>query len=191
MKIFIETERLILREILPTDVDGLFELDSDPEVHQYLGNNPVKNKDQIVDVIQHIRQQYIDNGIGRWAVVDKATHEFIGWSGLKLVRESTNQHINFYDIGYRLIKKHWGKGYATETTLPVLKYGFNTLNLNEIYGMCDVENKGSKNVLEKSGLTFLETFELDGAAIHWYKITRDTFYSKLKEKGVDVMDKTF
>jgi [ribosomal protein S5]-alanine N-acetyltransferase len=51
MKIFIETERLILREILPADVDGLFELDSDPDVHRYLGNKPVTNKEQIVDAI--------------------------------------------------------------------------------------------------------------------------------------------
>ncbi|MDB5263539.1 MAG: acetyltransferase, ribosomal protein N-acetylase [Adhaeribacter sp.] len=51
MKIFAETERLVLREILPTDIDGMFELDSDLEVHRYLGNKPVTNKDQIIDVI--------------------------------------------------------------------------------------------------------------------------------------------
>ena len=41
MKVFVETERLILRELLPTDIDGMFELDSDPVVHKYLGNNPI------------------------------------------------------------------------------------------------------------------------------------------------------
>jgi [ribosomal protein S5]-alanine N-acetyltransferase len=51
MKIFAETERLILREILPMDVDGLFELDSDPEVHRYSGNNPITHKGQTVDII--------------------------------------------------------------------------------------------------------------------------------------------
>ena len=71
MKIFIETKRLILREILPTDVDGLFELDSDPEVHKYIGNKPIKDKNQIIDIINFIRQQYKDNGIGRWAIIDK------------------------------------------------------------------------------------------------------------------------
>lgn len=65
MKIFVETERLILREILPTDIDGMFELDSDLEVHQYLGNQPITHKQQAVDAINFIRQQYIDHGIGR------------------------------------------------------------------------------------------------------------------------------
>lgn len=84
MKIFAETERLILREILPTDVNGIYELESDPEVHKYLGNNPVSDINQIVDGINFIRQQYIDNGIGRWAIIDKKNNNFIGWTGLNL-----------------------------------------------------------------------------------------------------------
>src|SRR5690606_25147557 len=114
MEIFVETKRLILREILPTDIDGFFELDADPEVHRYLGNKPVKNKQQVVDVINFIRQQYLDNGIGRWAMIEKETNNFIGWAGLKLEKIKINNHINYYDLGYRLIRKHWGKGFATE-----------------------------------------------------------------------------
>ena len=89
MKIFAETKRLILREILLTDIDGMFELDSDPEVHRYLGNKPVSDKDQIIKVINFIRQQYLDNGIGRWAIIDKKTNNFIGWTGLKFVTDMT------------------------------------------------------------------------------------------------------
>ncbi|HET7116151.1 MAG TPA: GNAT family N-acetyltransferase [Hanamia sp.] len=76
MKIFAETERLILREILPTDVEGMYELDADPEVHKYLGNKPVTSREKTVDVINFIRQQYIDNGTGRWAIIDKKSNEF-------------------------------------------------------------------------------------------------------------------
>ena len=173
MKIFIETERLILREILPTDEQGLFELDSNPNVHTYLGNNPVNNISQIKEVISKIRQQYIDNGIGRWAIIDKATNDFIGWTGLKFVTETTNNHINFYDLGYRLIEKYWGKGIATETTKATLKYAFEKLNLKEVYGMCDIGNVGSKNVLEKTGLKLIETFDLSGIKHHWFRITKD------------------
>jgi len=57
-KVVVETKRFLLREFELSDVDGLFELDSDPEVHKFLGNNPVKDKQQIVDVINFIRQQY-------------------------------------------------------------------------------------------------------------------------------------
>jgi RimJ/RimL family protein N-acetyltransferase len=173
MKIFIETDRLILREILPTDEQGLFALDSNPNVHTYLGNNPVDNISQIREVITKIRQQYIDNGIGRWAIIDKVTNDFIGWTGLKFVTETTNNHINFYDLGYRLIEKYWGKGIATETTKATLKYAFEQLNLEEVYGMCDIGNVGSKNVLEKTGLKFIESFDLDGIKHHWFRITKD------------------
>lgn len=106
MKIVAETERLILREILPTDIDGMFELDADPEVHKYLGNNPVTDKSDIVGAIDFIRQQYSEHGIGRWAIIDKQTNAFIGWTGLKFVIELTNKHKNYYDLGYRLIKKY-------------------------------------------------------------------------------------
>lgn len=173
MKIFIETERLVLREILPTDENGLFELDSNPNVHTFLGNNPVDNIEQIREVIAMIRKQYIDNGIGRWAIIDKNTNDFIGWTGLKFVTETTNNQIKFYDLGYRLIEKYWGKGIATETTKATLKYAFNQLNLTEVYGMCDVGNIASKNVLEKTGLKFIETFDLDGIEHNWFKITKD------------------
>ena len=54
MKIFAETERLILREVLLTDVEGMFELDSNMMVHQYLGNNPINSKEQAIDAINFI-----------------------------------------------------------------------------------------------------------------------------------------
>jgi RimJ/RimL family protein N-acetyltransferase len=162
MKTFAETERFILREILPTDVEGMFALDSDPEVHIYLGNKPVTDKSQTVDVIHFIRQQYINNGIGRWAIIDKITNEFIGWSGLKFVTELTNNHQNYYDLGYRLIKKYWGKGIATETAIASLDYAFNELNATDVYAMADCKNVGSNKILIKVGLKFIETFELEG-----------------------------
>ncbi len=172
MKIFVETERLILREILPTDVDGLFQLDSDPEVHRYLGNKPVENKERVIAMIDFIRQQYADNGIGRWAIVDKESNNFIGWTGLKLVRELTNRHINYYDLGYRLIRKYRGQGFAIETAKASLDYGFEKLNLSEIYAMADCRNIKSNNILTKIGLKFIETFNLDGIRHNWYKIDK-------------------
>jgi|SRR5690554_419840 len=178
MKIFVETERLILREILPKDVDGLFELDSDPEVHRYLGNKPLTDKDQIVDVINFIRQQYIDNGIGRWAIIDKKTNDFIGWTGLKFVTDLTNNHKNYYDLGYRLIKRYWGQGIATETAIASLQYAFDKLDASEVYAMADCENDGSNKILNKIGLTFIETFDLDGIKHNWYKIDKTEYENK-------------
>ncbi len=173
MEVFVETERLILREIIPGDVEGMFELDSDKEVHKYLGNKPVTSIEESRKTIEFVRQQYIENGIGRSAIIEKATNSFVGWTGLKLVKETVNKHTNFYDLGYRLIRKYWGKGYATESALASVKYGFQTINLSEIIGMADIRNFASQNVLEKSGLKFIETFDREGVLHNWFSILRE------------------
>lgn len=178
MKIFAETERLLLREILPTDIDGMYELDSDPEVHNYLGNKPVTNKDQVADIINFIRQQYIDNGIGRWAIIDKKTNAFIGWAGLKLITNETNHHNNYYDLGYRLIKKYWKQGIATEAAIATLQYAFEKINTNEVYAIADSKNINSNKILTKIGFTFIEEFNLDGVKHNWYKIDKTEYLNK-------------
>lgn len=188
MKIFVETDRFILREILPTDVDGFFELDADPEVHRYLGNEPVTHKSQIVEVIDFIRQQYIDNGIGRWAIIDKNTNDFIGWTGLKWVTAPTNNRKDYYDLGYRLRKKYWGQGIATETAIASLAYAFEELNANEVYAMADCENNGSNKILKKIGLNCVEMFDLDGVKHNWYKIERLEYENKTANNASNLLN---
>jgi len=180
MKIFAETKRLILREIVPEDEQGFWELDSDPEVHRYLGNKPVTDIEQIRTVIKSVRQQYIDNGIGRWAMIEKESGAFIGWTGLKLVPDVTNGHVNFHDVGYRLIRKYWGRGFATESVRPALNYGFEVLKLQEIFAVTELGNLASKRVLEKSGLSLIEIFESKGMQYNWLQITRADFESNNK-----------
>lgn len=172
MEIFAETERFILREILPIDAEEFFELDSDPAVHKYLGNKPVNSIDQAINAISFIRSQYLSNGIGRWAIIDKKTNKFVGWTGLKLITNETNYHNNYYDLGYRLIKKYWGQGIATETALASLKYAFDNLQAKAVYAIADCENEGSDKVLKKIGFSFIETFDLAGIKHNWYKIDR-------------------
>lgn len=181
MKIFAETERFILREILPSDIDGMFELDSDPEVHRYLGNKPVTDRGQIAKVINFIRQQYIDNGIGRWAIIDKKTNEFIGWTGLKFVTVLTNNHQNYYDLGYRLKRKYWGQGIATETAIISLDYAFNIRKVEEVFAAANCENVGSNKILQKIGLNLTETFYYDDMECNWYKIDKNG-YKKIEAR---------
>ena len=173
LQFYIETERLILRDFLETDQADLFELDSDPEVHRYLGNRPVKTTDEIKTVIQMVRQQYLDNQIGRWMMVEKATGNVLGWAGLKYIGNTMNSTAHFYDVGYRLKQKHWGKGYATEAAQAALTYGFNQMNLKEIIGITAIENQASANILKKIGLQFVHQFEEDGLQGTWFKITAD------------------
>ena len=170
MKTRLETERLILRELLPTDVEGMFELDSNPEVHRFVGKKPVKHIDESRQMIESIRNQYVTNGIGRWAVILKETNEFIGWSGIKLITDPINGHQNFYEIGYRFIQKHWGKGYATEAGLAFVDFAFNEMKVDALYAYADSGNENSRRILEKLGLRFVNSFEYDGEEEVWYEM---------------------
>ena len=171
MKIYAETPRLVLRELHPSDAESMFAMDSDPEVHKYVGARPTQTIQDTSHHIDLIRQQYVDNGIGRWAVIEKASGQFIGWSGLKLMRETVNGHTLYYDLGYRLMKKYWGQGYATESAKAALDYSFRQFKPEKIYGMAHTENKGSTNVLTKSGLRFVEEFDFEGTPHNWYRIS--------------------
>ncbi len=171
MQIFIETERLLLREIVPQDAEAMFVLDSDPLVNTFLGNKPVKNLDQSKRIIDYIRKQYENNGIGRWAVILKKTNTFIGWSGLKL--EDGIRSESYYDLGYRFIPKYWHNGFATEAAVASVNYGFDTLNYPSICAAADINNEGSNKVIQKCGMTFIETFMIDGALHNWYELTRE------------------
>jgi ribosomal-protein-alanine N-acetyltransferase len=176
MNYFIETERLLIRELLPSDTEGMFAMDSDPEVHKYIGNHPLEKIEQSRDVIAFVRQQYADLGIGRWAVIEKGTNDFVGWTGFKKMTTPVNKHVGHYDFGYRLATRHWGKGYATESAKAVLHYGIEKLGFTDIYGMTDVGNAASRNVLEKLGFKLVEIFaydaepnwRADGELTTWY-----------------------
>lgn len=178
MNIYIETDRLILRELEYTDENDLFEMDSDPDVHLYIENNPVKCIEEIQTAIKMLKKQYLENGIARWAVVDKLTNECIGWAGLKYFTESLNNHHNFYELGYRFKKKHWGKGFATESSIAILNYGFKNLHVDTIYAIADTKNVNSKKVLTKLGFDYKETFDYEEAPTDWFELKKDIWLNK-------------
>lgn len=175
MTFHIETERLILRELRITDLDGMFELDSCPEVHRYLGNKPVKTKAESQKILESVLNQYKERGIGRWAAIEKSSGDFIGWSGLRLNTEyNMNGFTKYYDVGYRLIKRYWGKGYATESGKAAVDYAFNTLQLSRIYATTEIGNQASHNALLKIGLTYMNNFYFkpEQLQLRWYKIEK-------------------
>jgi ribosomal-protein-alanine N-acetyltransferase len=179
MNIHIETDHLIIRDLEETDVEGIFALDSDPEVHRYLGNQPIDTMEEAKKSIRYIRQQYLDNGIGRWAIIDKKTNDFVGWTGLKY-EENLRKEFSYYDLGYRLRKKYWGQGIGYQTATASLKYGFDRLNLSEICAAADIDNQASNRILRKVGLEFVEVFEYEGILHNWYKLTQADFRLKAR-----------
>jgi RimJ/RimL family protein N-acetyltransferase len=179
MEKILETERLFLRELVLEDQEDLFELDSDPEVHRYIEQKPVKSVDEIVKVIEMLQKQYKENGIARWAVIDKKSNECVGWSGLKYFNQSLNNHIHFYELGYRFKQKHWGKGFATESAHAILNHGFQKLNIKSIYAITHPENSNSKHVLQKLGFKFIEIFDYEGDPTCWFELTKSDWDKSL------------
>jgi len=170
MNTLLESPRLIFRELQDEDAAFMFELDSNAEVHRYLGNTPVQTKEESERVIQFIRKQYVDNGVGRWALIEKASGEFMGWAGLKLVKEEINGHKDFYDLGYRLMPRYWGKGYATEAGKALVTYAFETLQTKNVFAFVDAENAASIKVLQKAGLHCTSQFEYEGQKHLWFHV---------------------
>ncbi|WP_411894406.1 GNAT family N-acetyltransferase [Winogradskyella sp. A2] len=167
MNIRIETERLILRPIQQSDDKDFFELDSNPKVHRFLGNNPVKSIQESQKQIANVLQQYEDFGLGRLVVISKSTNEFIGWSGLKFERQ-VRKEFDYYDLGYRLKEQFWGKGYATEAATASLNFGFNKLKLKEINACAETGHTVSNHILKKIGMVLDGTFTFEGSLINWY-----------------------
>ncbi len=170
MNTLLETPRLIFRELQEEDALSMFELDSNTEVHRYLGNTPVQSKEESEKIIQFIRKQYVDNGVGRWALIEKASGEFMGWAGLKLVKEEINGHKDFYDLGYRLMPRYWGKGYATEAGKALITYAFESLQVKNVFAFVDAENAASIKVLQKAGLQCESQFEYEGQKHLWFHV---------------------
>ncbi|ANF53190.1 GNAT family acetyltransferase [Chryseobacterium glaciei] len=167
-----------MRKLEENDYERLFLLDSDPKVMKYIGVPVLKDVNQSKDVIRMIQKQYKDNGIGRFAVIEKESNLLIGWSGLKFLTKEINDYNNIYELGYRFLPEYWGKGYATESAKAALDYGFNDLNIDIIYAMAHSENDGSNHILQKLGFERTGEFiEPDGTCF-WYELQREKYSSK-------------
>lgn len=166
----LETNRLYMRPFEAADAEGLFELDRNPNVHRYLGNQSVTSLAQCEEIIASVQRQYAAHGIGRFAVLLKETNTFIGWAGLKFVTEPENNHVDYYDIGYRLQEVHWGKGYASEAALAWRDHAFSVMKVPALYASAHVDNIGSNTILRKIGMVQDGQYEHDGLPCNWYRL---------------------
>ncbi|MFE6689104.1 GNAT family N-acetyltransferase [Streptomyces sp. NPDC057743] len=151
MDVFLATGRLALRPFTDTesDLDLVVELDSDPEVMRYLtGGHPMTREE--------IRAESFERMLsgGFWATQLRATGAFLGWHCLSPVNDSP---VNTADLGYRLRRSAWGKGFATEGALALVRKGFGELGYDRIIADTMSVNARSRRVLEKCGLSYVRT----------------------------------
>ena len=170
MQLLFESPRLYFRNITVADAPMFYELNADNDVIRYTGDTAFENIEAAKTFILNYKD-YELHGIGRWAMVLKSTHEILGWCGLKYLPELAE-----VDLGYRLFKKHWNQGFATEGSLACLKYGFEEKNYAEIVGRAWKINGSSIRVLEKCGLIFWKDAIFDGQSGSYFKMTKDEYF---------------
>ena len=143
----LETQRLLLREFVPEDVDALAAILSDPETMRFY---PAPLDLAAVGAwIERHRQRYADAGHGLWAMILKSSGELIGDCGL------TRQIVDGADeieIGYHVRRDLWGRGYAPEAARACQDYGFTRLGVDHLISLIRPENLPSRRVAEKTGL---------------------------------------
>lgn len=167
MKIIITTPNIYLRESTVEDATLAYELNLDPDVIRYTGDPSFVSIEEARAFLQNY-DAFEKYGMGRWYAFLRRDNAFIGWCGLKYSPESDE-----VDIGYRLLRKYWGKGYATEAAKYCLEFGFNELGIEEIVARADSRNIGSIRVMEKIGMEYDKEMEFDGHLGITYKAKKD------------------
>ena len=164
MHVILETPRLILRQFTEDDVDNLFHLNSDPEVMRYLtGGGPMRReviRDEIIPF--HLAVYERLDRLGTWAAESTATGDFLGWFHF---RPGPGTDITNVDLGYRLRRSTWNKGYATEGSRALISMGFTSLGVERVFAHTLTVNTASRRVLEKCGMTLVHTTPYDGPDI--------------------------
>lgn len=152
--IVLTTQRLTIRQFTEDDVDNLLSLNSDPEVMRYLGRPPTREvmRDEIIPF--HLDVYSRLDRLGTWAAESADSGEFLGWFHL---RPGHDGDITNVELGYRLRRATWNRGYATEGSRALIDMGFTELSVRRVYAHTMTTNAKSRHVLQKCGLTLVHT----------------------------------
>jgi len=155
--LFLETERLRLRRFTDDDAENLVELDGDPAVMKFINGGRPTPRAEIEDEVLPAFLGYYERfeGYGFWAVVEKSTARFLGWFHFRPAKGAPPGEI---ELGYRLRRSAWGKGYATEGSRALIEKGFVELGVERVVAETMVVNVASRRVMEKAGLRLVRTF---------------------------------
>lgn len=156
---YLETERLTLRPFTADDVDLLCDLNADPAVMRYLtGGRPTPRADVRDEILPGILDEYARHpGFGTFAAHVTATGEFIGWLELR-PKDGDERDV---ELGYRLRRAAWGRGYATEGARALVRKAFGELGVDRVWAETMAVNTPSRKVMERVGLTYARTFHVD------------------------------
>lgn len=174
-----KSERLGFRNWINEDLQEFSKLNADSEVMEHFPT--LLSKNETAEFIQRLQLHYKKNGYNYFATEVLETGEFIGFIGLALqVYESDFNPAT--DIGWRLKKSAWGKGFATEGAKRCLKYAFNELKLERVISTCTKNNSKSEKVMSKLGMVRKKVFNHPKLKKYpafekciWYEITKNSW----------------
>jgi RimJ/RimL family protein N-acetyltransferase len=162
-----KTQRLFARPFTADDLDDVFKVNSNPEVMKHIG--PVESREDaqkyLDDCIEYYKQ---DPGFGKFAVCLRKTGEFVGWVILKNLDKT-----DIKEVGYRLLQKHWAKGYDTEIAEGALEYGFWEMELPKIAAVTMPDNVGSIKVLESLEFRFKRIAKFYDTELSYFVLQKD------------------
>lgn len=158
-KVFLETNRVYLKEISKNDSHLLLDLDSDPEVMKYLTDGKPSTIAEVEEAMTRIllfidKYQY---KFGFWLAYTKDTNEFMGWFLFRPCKKHPDDLQNI-ELGYRLKKKFWGQGFASEVSKALLKVGFADYKVDSIFATAMKKHLGSQGVMKKVGMKWEEDY---------------------------------
>ena len=156
MVIDIKTPRLLLRRWRETDLGAFTKMNADPEVMRHFPE--AYSEERTKQFYNIIQKEFSEYGYGLYAVEEKSNSSFIGFIGFHWARFAAD-FCPCIEIGWRLDKDYWNKGYATEGAKACLEYGFAHLGFDSVYSFTSNKNIPSQRVMQKIGMRLYQHFE--------------------------------
>ena len=147
----IPTERLLLRRWKDDDLDAFAAMSADCEVMRFIGDGGTRTREQCARTIRNFELEWDEKGYGLFALELRDSGEFIGFTGLS-DPEFPPEVMPAVEIGWRLARAHWGKGYATEAARAALAFGLEDRALPAIVSIFQAGNDGSRRIIENLGM---------------------------------------
>jgi ribosomal-protein-alanine N-acetyltransferase len=169
----IRTPRLTLRPLIPIDAEILYNIYQVEGVLNYFPNPKPPPLENVHRFIHSQESHWEHYNYGNWGILPDKEQSIIGWAGLQFLAETKE-----IEVGYLLNCSFWGHGYATESALASLAYGFNQIKIDQIIALVHPENKASRRVIEKCGMSWVDLTNYFGINLMRYRITRSEFQMK-------------
>ena len=166
----LETQRLVLKPIVESDLNTLHQIFIDSYVRRYLCDGEIWSLERVAEMLDENEKLWAEKQFGLWSIETKSDREIMGFVGLWYFFEEAQPQLV-----YALLPKALKKGYATEASTKILEYGFDELGFDYLVASCDRPNIESQKVTERLGMKQVEARIVDGNPILFFRIDKSNY----------------